>query len=119
MNCTHHPSHLGRASAGEQRTETESPIAHWIVETSYGRDLLFSRLRWLQPHARFSALRPDAKSLQGLEQMVHELGFRNWAPPHTRIERARVTLFFLAYNLRVSFGFRAPDWRSRFAQGRS
>jgi hypothetical protein len=65
-----------------------------------------------------SILRPDAKLLQGLEQMIHELGFREWEPPRTRMQRARAALFFLAYNLRVSIGFGAPDWRSRFVQGR-
>lgn len=103
-------------SANQPEVRAAFEKAHWITRSNFGRGLLLDRLRWVQPHRKFSFIQIELDILPELERMVDELGLRHWPEPRTRAERLRACIFLLVCGVRLSMGLTAPDWKRRFPQ---
>lgn len=107
-------SHVNQCE--REHASTEFASAHWIIKSNFGRWLLLDRLRWVQPHRRFSFIRLDLDLFPDLERMVDELGFRHWPEPRTRTQRLRACVFLLACAVRLSMGLTASEWKRHFSE---
>lgn len=100
----------------EAQARTEFEKAHLITRSNFGRGLLLDRLRWMQPHRKFSFIRIEPDIAPDLERMVDELGLRHWPEPRTKAQHLRAYIFLLACGARLNMGLTIPDWKRHFSQ---
>lgn len=94
-----------------QHPAMEGERPHWLLGAIYGRPLLKTKLRQMQPDLQVLALRDQPEHEQLLESVVDVLDLRDWPEPKTVSERLKAVRMILRMTLEISEGREPPSWR--------
>lgn len=102
------PSDFRQFYSADEVSPAASTPPHWLLAAVYGRDLLKAKLKKVRPDLAIPSWRHAAELDPLLEEMVDELGLRNWAQPSSVNSRVRYLKTVLSMLIAVEAGRPLP-----------
>ena len=103
-------SALAELSSGRD-SDPERTEVHWLLQHPYGRDLLACQLRKSRPAVEFEHYCLGPEIHPQLEEMVDQLGLREWRRPATLAGRAQAAWLLLRMIWALKMERRLPRWQ--------
>lgn len=85
---------------------------HWLVRHPFGRDLLVGTLQQRRPELEIPTFCTPRIFDSLLNDMVDELGMREWKEPSGMLEHVKTAAFLLHCAWNEGSGLPLPNWRS-------